>query len=135
MEPIRTNASGTILVVDDNVDVRTVVVAQLHSLGFLVVEAGDASAALKILNGNQPIDLLFTDVVMPGGMTGLELGRQAQTIRRGLKVLYTSGFVEAPLQSNDQLVAAHGNMLTKPYRLKELANKVKRILLSETASD
>jgi len=135
MEPVRTSASGTILVVDDNTDVRTVVVAQLHSLGFSVVEAGDAVAALKILKGSQPIDLLFTDVIMPGGMTGLELGRHAQTIRSGLKVLYTSGFVEAPLQNSEQLAAAQGNMLTKPYRLKELARKVKGILLSETASD
>jgi CheY-like chemotaxis protein len=135
MEPTGTRASGTILVVDDNVDVRTVVVAQLHSLGFSFVEAGDASAALKILNGNQPIDLLFTDVVMPGGMTGLELGRQAQTIRKGLKVLYTSGFVDAPLQGSTQLAASQSNMLSKPYRLKELANKVERILLAETASD
>ena len=103
MEPVRTSASGTILVVDDNADVRTVVAAQLHSLGFSVVEAEDAIAALKILNGSQPIDLLFTDVVMPGGMTGLELGRQAQMIRRGLKVLYTSGFVEAPLRDSEQI--------------------------------
>lgn len=135
MEPTGTRTSGTILVVDDNADVRTVVVAQLHSLGFSVVEAGDARSALTILNGSQTIDLLFTDVVMPGGMTGLELGHQAQTIRRGLKVLYTSGFVEPPLQSSEHLAASHGNMLTKPYRLRELADKVKSVLLAETASD
>jgi two-component system, cell cycle sensor histidine kinase and response regulator CckA len=135
MEPARANASGTILVVDDNADVRTVVVAQLRSLGFAVVEAGDAIAALKIINDGEPIDLLFTDVVMPGGMTGLELGRQAQTIRSGLKVLYTSGFVEASLQGSEQLAVSQGNMLSKPYRLRELAKKVKSILLPETASD
>ena len=135
MEPARTNASGTILVVDDNADVRMVVVTQLRSLGFVVIEAGDAIAALKIIKGSQPIDLLFTDVIMPGGMTGLELGRQAQTIRNGLKVLYTSGFVDPPLQDNEQLTVAQGNMLSKPYRLRELARKVKSILLPETASD
>ena len=135
MQPIGARAPSTILVVDDNADVRAVVVAQLNSLGFSVVEAGDARSALKILNGTQRIDLLFTDVVMPGGMTGLELGRQAQAIRRGLKVLYTSGFVEAPLQSSEQLAVTHDNMLTKPYRLKELANKVNGILLSKKASD
>jgi CheY-like chemotaxis protein len=135
MEPARTNASGTILVVDDNADVRMVVVTQLRSLGFAVVEAGDAIAALKIIKGGQPIDLLFTDVVMPGGMTGLELGRQAQIIRNGLKVLYTSGFVDAPLQDSKQLAVAQANMLSKPYRLRELASKVKSMLLTETASD
>ena len=135
MEPARMNASGTILVVDDNADVRMVVVTQLRSLGFVVVEAGDVIAALKIIKGSQPIDLLFTDVVMPGGMTGLELGRQAQTIRSGLKVLYTSGFVEAPLQDSEQFVVAQSSMLSKPYRLRELARKVKSILLPETASD
>lgn len=135
MEPARTNASGTILVVDDNADVRMVVVTQLRSLGFVVIEAGDAIAALKIIKGSQPIDLLFTDVIMPGGMTGLELGRLAQTIRNGLKVLYTSGFVEAPSQDSEQLTMAQGNMLSKPYRLRELARKVKSILLPETASD
>lgn len=121
--------TGTILVVEDNADVRAVVVAQLRGLGYSVIEAEDAASAINFMKAGQPVDLLFTDVVMPGGVTGLDLGRQAQEIYPGLPVLYTSGFAEASLRNNAQFSAVHDNLLTKPYRLNELARKVKEILL------
>jgi PAS domain S-box-containing protein len=121
-------ASGTILVVEDNADVRTVVVAQLRGLGYSVIEAEDAAAAINFLKAKQPVDLMFTDVVMPGGVTGLDLGKLAGEINPGLKVLYTSGFAEASLRNTAQFAAVRDNLLTKPYRLSELSKKVREIL-------
>jgi PAS domain S-box-containing protein len=119
----------TILAVDDNLAVRTTVVAQLRALGYYVIEADGGSAALKALDGPQPIDLLFTDVVMPGGLQGPELAARAREMRPGLKVLFTSGFpgtepsAAVTLEEGDEL-------LSKPYRRKDLAKAVHRILES-----
>jgi two-component system cell cycle sensor histidine kinase/response regulator CckA len=130
-EPSSEPPAATILVVEDNPDVRKVAVAQLGSLGYGTVEAEDAASALTVLRSNQPIDLLFTDVVMPGGVTGLELGRQAQEIRPDLAVLYTSGFAAASLQDETQFAMIRNNLVTKPYRLRDLAKKVREILAAE----
>jgi PAS domain S-box-containing protein len=130
VEPDNIAVTGTILVVEDNAEVRTVVVTQLRGLGYSVIEAEDAASAINFLKAGQPIDLMFTDVVMPGGVTGLDLGRQANEIRSGLPVLYTSGFAEASLRNNAQFTAARDNLLTKPYRLSELAKKVREMILA-----
>jgi two-component system cell cycle sensor histidine kinase/response regulator CckA len=133
-EPTGEPSAAIILVVEDNPDVRKVAVAQLASLGYRTVEAEDAASALTVLRSNQPIDLLFTDVVMPGGVTGLELGRQAQGLRPGLAVLYTSGFAAASLQDDAQFAMIRNNLVTKPYRLRDLAKKVREILTSDRKS-
>jgi two-component system, cell cycle sensor histidine kinase and response regulator CckA len=124
--------TAVILVVDDNPDVRRVAVAQLASLGYATIEAEDAASALQLL-GNRPIDLLFTDVILPGGATGLELGRQARTLCPGLAVLYTSGFAETSLQDHVQFENARDNLISKPYRLRELASKVSAVLAARSA--
>lgn len=121
--------AAVILVVEDNPDVRKVAVAQLASLGYATIEAEDAASALVILGGDRPIDLLFTDVVLPGA-TGLELGREARALRPGLMVLYTSGFADTSLQDNAQFEAVRDNLIAKPYRLRDLASKVKEVLLA-----
>jgi CheY-like chemotaxis protein len=119
--PQQDHAEGqVILAVDDNPDVRAIVVAQLKSLGYAVCEADSAQAALQIISSPARIDLLFTDVVMPGGMNGKELATQARLTRPGLKVLFTSGFpVTSPASGaafeNDDL------LLSKPYRNQDLA--------------
>jgi PAS domain S-box-containing protein len=133
-EPLSVVVGGTILVVEDNADVRTVVVAQLRGLGYSVIEAEDAASAINFLKAKQPVDLMFTDVVMPGGVTGIELGRLAKEIYPGLKVLYTSGFAEASLRNTAQYDAVRDNLLTKPYRLGDLAKKMREILLASRKS-
>ncbi|MEO6396162.1 MAG: ATP-binding protein [Devosia sp.] len=113
----------TVLVVEDNESLRRIVLRQLTSLGYQCLEANGAGAALAILEA-VPVDLLFTDVVMPGGMNGYELGRLTRTRWPMTKVLLTSGFPEEKLNGN---AAAPWNMrlLNKPYRKEELARVVR----------
>ena len=126
-------ASATILVVEDNPDVRAVAVRQLTELGYRVVEAPSGGAALEILKEDgHHIDLLFTDVVMPGGMTGDILASEARSARPGLKVLFTSGFPQATAIHNggQAMEIVQGSMLSKPYRKFELAQRVRETLTS-----
>ena len=90
----RAAGSETILVVEDDADVRAFVTGQLSDLGYRVIEAADGPQAQRILDSDQPIDLLFTDVVMPGGMTGRQLADAARARRPGLKAVFTSGYTE-----------------------------------------
>ncbi|HEU0220584.1 MAG TPA: PAS domain S-box protein, partial [Paracoccaceae bacterium] len=115
---------STILVVDDNADVRQVVMMQLAALRYEALAAKDAAAALAILESGQRIDLLFTDIVMPG-MSGFELATEARRRRPGLKVLFTSGFAESAAQSEP---GSGGLMLSKPYRLSELSQMIRTAL-------
>jgi CheY-like chemotaxis protein len=116
-----------ILVVDDDAAVRTTVVLQLKSLGYGVQEADGAPAALQILAGAERIDLLFTDVVMPGGMNGKELAIEARRQRPDLAVLFTSGF-PGTAQDGGVAFAADDVLLSKPYRKQELARVLRTML-------
>ena len=128
------SSRGTILVVEDNPEVRNVAVGQLRTLGYAVVEAENASVGLSVLRSQQRVDLLFTDVVMPGGMTGLELGHEAQRIRPGLPVLYTSGFADTTFPQEEEFLA-RTVMLPKPYRIRDLARKVEDAMSADHMSD
>lgn len=116
-----------ILVVEDNPDVRKVVTSMLADLGYQVIEAMNAEAAIKLLEQRIQIDLLFTDVVMPGGVTGIELARKTRELRPGLKVLLTSGFA-TPLLKDRQPSTGFEHVLTKPYRRIDLATKLRAVL-------
>jgi nitrogen-specific signal transduction histidine kinase/ActR/RegA family two-component response regulator len=118
-----------ILAVDDNAAVRATVVRQLRSLGYGVREAHSPQAALDILNGSDNIDLLFTDMVMPGGINGKELASRAKQKRPNLKVLFTSGFPGASLTNGGELDQCDA-LLSKPYRHHDLAEAVHKILHS-----
>jgi PAS domain S-box-containing protein len=117
----------TILVVEDDALVRNFVTAQLTGLGYRAVAAADGPAALEKLKNGERFDLLFTDVVMPGGISGRQLADAAEKIRPGLKVLYTSGYT-------DDTIMHHGRLdpgvllLQKPYRKGELARMVRQAL-------
>lgn len=115
-----------ILVVEDNPDVRQLTVMQLRELGYRVVEAANGPAAVDILARGERVDLLFTDVLMPGGMTGGELASVARTMRPRLRVLVTSGF--AGLMGSGQRSADFVHVLSKPYRKAELGIKVRAVL-------
>ena len=116
----------TVLVVEDNEGLRRVVLRQLNDLGYRVIEAQDGPTALKILE-SEPVDLLFTDIMMPGGMSGYELATRAVARWPALKVLLTSGFPQTKLNGNDNSPVKM-ELLTKPYRKDDLAQALRNVL-------
>jgi CheY-like chemotaxis protein len=132
LQPLRASAGQVILAVDDNAEVRGSVVFQLRALGYDVREADNAHAALAILDGGERIDLLFTDVVMPGGLNGKELATRARLKRPDLKVLFTSGFMGTAM-SNGAALEDCDVLLSKPYRRHDLVKAVRDMLGAEAA--
>ena len=120
-----------ILVVDDNDEVRGVAMNQLTSLGYRVIAVSNGAEALETLASAVDIDLLFTDVVMPGGMNGREVADGARQHRPGLKVLFTSGYHQGALVRQGE-IEREVQFIVKPYRKKDLAEKV-RAMLSGTS--
>ena len=121
------NRNATILVVEDEAYVLATTAALLRTLGYRVIEAGDGPAALTALKVARRVDALFTDIVMPKGMSGYELARQARAFQPDLKVIYTSGYAESVLAgqgSADQ----DDILLPKPYTKSELAAAIEHIL-------
>ncbi|MFP6728911.1 MAG: response regulator, partial [Alphaproteobacteria bacterium] len=108
-----------ILVVEDEDSVRDLAVRLLGNLGYGVMAANDAKSALEIIDGEAPIDLLFTDIVLPGGVSGRDLAVEARQKRPGLAVVYASGYSTA-IEADDP-IEANAIRLTKPYRGKALA--------------
>ncbi len=126
--PVRSSERRyTILLVDDHDLVRTAVTANLESLNYRVLTADRGPAAMLLLESAEPIDLLFTDVVMPGGLSGAEVARRARALRPSIKVLFTSGFTSTALVQNGRLEPGV-ELLMKPYDLSELVATLKRIL-------
>lgn len=117
----------TILVVEDDNLVRRYVVTQIQSLGYRTLEASRASEALKIIDGPDQIDLLFTDVIMPGSMNGRQLVDAALARRPGLKTLFTSGYTENAIVHHGRLDTGV-LLLAKPYRKSDLARMVRLAL-------
>jgi CheY-like chemotaxis protein len=116
-----------ILAVEDNPDIRASVVFQLRNLGYQVREADSAHAALQILDAAEPVDLLFTDMVMPGGINGKELAIKARSKRADLRVLFTSGFPGTSSAHGAQLEPGDV-LLSKPYHKRDLAKAVEAVL-------
>jgi PAS domain S-box-containing protein len=125
--PPHKGGGETILVVEDNPDVRRLVLRQLRDLGYEVIEAANGPQALTILDKGAAIDLLFTDVVMPGGMTGRQLAEAAKTRRPNLKTLFTSGYTEDSILRLGKLDPGV-RLLSKPYRKHELATRIREVL-------
>ena len=116
----------TILVVEDDALVRGYVVAQLGSLGYTTLVAGDGAAALAVVDRGAAFDLLFTDMIMPG-MNGRELAEAVRKRRPDVKVLYTSGYSENAFVHEGHLDAGIA-LLTKPYRKQDLSRKIREVL-------
>jgi PAS domain S-box-containing protein len=110
----------TILVAEDDPFVRSSVIQRIESLGYAVVAAVNGNDALLKLAGNPKIDMLFTDIVMPGGMSGWELADRAHEIRPNLPIVFTSGYALEALADQGR-APAHSTVLTKPYRKADLA--------------
>ncbi len=117
----------TILVVDDEPLVRMVAVEILEELGYHVLEAGDGPTALKIMNSGQPIDLLVTDVGLPGGMNGRQLADAVRAEKPDFKVLFVTGYAENAVLNHGHL--EHGmHVMTKPFLSDAFARRVKELL-------
>jgi len=125
--PLVHGRGETVLVVEDNTALRRVVIRQLGELGYRVLAAENATAGLQLLE-QQSIDLLLTDIVMPGGINGRELAQRARQRWPGIKVVFTSGFSEARLNGNAGRLYARAPLLSKPYRKDELASAARDAL-------
>ncbi len=119
--------SETILIVDDEIDLLQLARHYLSDLGYQTHIAENASQALKILAEDDRIDLLFSDVVMPGGTNGYELAQQATAQNPELKVLLTSGFTSKTID-RDILARFSDHLLSKPYRKAEMAQRIRLVL-------
>ena len=117
----------TVLVVEDNSLVRRYVMTQIESLGYTTFEAANASEALQIIDATPTLDLLFTDVIMPGSMNGRQLVDEAMKRRPALKTLYTSGYTENAIVHHGRLDSGV-LLLAKPYRKSELARMLRLAL-------
>jgi CheY-like chemotaxis protein len=124
--PAARGGGETVLVVEDNPAMRRVVLRQLRDLGYRVLECDRAATALELLQ-REAIDLLFTDVVMPGGLDGVELVQLAQERWPALKVVLTSGFPEARINVNSPSVN-NVQLVSKPYSKEELAAALRAAL-------
>jgi PAS domain S-box-containing protein len=117
----------TILVVEDDRLVRDYVLTQLHSLGYVTLDAANGVEALALVEAGKQFDLLFTDVIMPGAMNGRQLANQLQQRKPGLKVLFTSGYTENAIIHHGRLDAGV-LLLTKPYRKSDMAVMIRKAL-------
>ncbi len=120
-----------ILVVEDNLSVRRVTVERLRSLGYATVEAGSGQEALEVLERGTPVDLVFTDVVMPGNISGFDLARMVAIKWPSLKVVLTSGYAPDEASGTDAY-AARADILAKPYSNEALAVAVSTALAAGT---
>jgi signal transduction histidine kinase/DNA-binding response OmpR family regulator len=119
-----TGGTETILVVEDDPDVRATAVDMLTQLGYQVLKAVDAQSALSVLESGVHVDLLFSDVVMPGPMRTVELARRAKEMLPALEVLFTSGYTENAIVHGGRLDPGVA-LISKPYRRDALARKVR----------
>ena len=121
-----------VLLVDDDGDARATAVNLLMTLGYEVLVAASGAEALDILARDEGIDVLFTDVIMPGGMDGGEVAEQARLIRPDIKVLFASGYFEDALVRKGN-IATNTHLLVKPYRRRDLAKMMQMILADEVS--
>lgn len=124
-------AGETILVVDDEPSVRMLVTDVLEDLGYSVIEAADSSAGLKLLQSNVRIDLLISDVGLPGGMNGRQMAEAGRQTRTGLGVLFITGYAENSVIGNGHLEPGM-QVITKPFAIDALAAKVKQMLAGKS---
>jgi PAS domain S-box-containing protein len=117
-----------ILVVEDQEAVRAVACGFLEDFGYDIIEAADGFQALAQLQENDDIDLMFTDVVMPGGMNGFDLAQAAQSMKPHLKIVHTSGYPKGAMVHQDEPRFKNGFIIMKPYRREELQKIIKDAL-------
>ena len=131
-QPLDAKLGGTVLVVDDEGDLLEVALAYLTEMGFTALDAKDGASALEVIAQHGEIDLMITDIVMPGGMNGVELVQRALALHPNLRIIYSSGFpAEALAERSMPLV--DGPLLRKPYQRSEFAAIVDHVMKSNYA--
>ncbi len=131
--PERARPGETVLVVDDESTVRMLVTETLEDLGYGSLEAADGPAGLKLLQSEARVDLLVTDVGLPGGMNGRQLADAGRALRPGLKVLFITGYAENAVFGNGHLDPGM-QVMTKPFAIQDLARKIKELVDSAKKS-
>ena len=131
--PSSSTLGGTVLVVDDEVDLLEVAVAYLAEMKFSTLQAIDGASALEVIAQHPEIDLLVTDVLMPGGMNGVDLVQRARALRPDLKVIYSSGFPAEAL-AEKSMPLFDGPLLRKPYQRSEFTAIVHRVMVGNFAT-
>jgi CheY-like chemotaxis protein len=126
----RAAAGDTVLIVDDEPSVRMLLTEVLAELGYTAIEAADGSSALRVLQSDARIDLLVTDVGLPGGMNGRQLADFGRVARPKLRVLFITGYAEKTVVADGQLEAGMG-ILTKPFAIEGLAARIKELILTK----
>jgi len=132
MEAAATDIPGaedgeTVLVIDDEPTVRMLVTEVLSDLGYTAIEAGDGAAGLRVLNSDARVDLLVTDVGLPGGMNGRQVADAARVVRPDLKVLFITGYAENAVLNHGHLDPGT-HVLTKPFGMEVLANRIRELI-------
>jgi CheY-like chemotaxis protein len=118
----------SILVVEDDPDVRDLAVEILKMNGYTVYSAANGAEALGVLRRERDIGLMFTDIIMPGGMNGTQLAQAAMRVRPSLKILFASGYADSSIL--DPLMLGQGtSFVQKPYRPRDIAARVRTLLL------
>ncbi len=124
---LRSTDAEVVLIVEDDPRLRGLTLRILASLGYRTIEAEDGPAACRILESGDRVDLLLTDVVLPRGMSGIDLGQQARSLRPGLKVLYMSGYPRDAV-SRDGLLDNGAKLLAKPFARGDIARMIREVL-------
>jgi CheY-like chemotaxis protein len=121
--------SETVLIVDDEPTVRMLITEIIEELGYVAIEAADSVAGLKLLQSDARIDLLVTDVGLPGGMNGRQMADAARVTRSDLKVLFITGYAENSLLGNGRLAPGMA-VMTKPFPIETMATRIKQMIES-----
>jgi len=123
----RSDKGEAVLVVDDEATVRMLVTEILDDLGYVSMEAGDGPEALAFLHSNARIDLLITDVGLPGGMNGRQVADAARAARPGLPVLFITGFAENAVVGDGPLEPGM-ELVTKPFSMEGLGSRIRDMI-------
>jgi CheY-like chemotaxis protein len=123
----RSRDGETVLIVDDEPSVRTLIEEVLDTLGYVSLQSEDGASGLRILQSKQHIDLLITDIGLPGKMNGRELANAGLALRPNLKTLFITGYAQNVVVGNDY-PSRSINILTKPFRMDALATRIKAII-------
>ncbi|KQM29042.1 MULTISPECIES: histidine kinase famiy protein [unclassified Sphingomonas] len=123
----------TVLVVEDQRDLGDLAEAILKDFGYTVLRAGNGPEAIAVLEGDAAIDLLFTDLIMPGGMNGVMVAREGRRLRPRMKVLLTTGYAEASIERVDAR-GTEFDLIGKPYRRADLAQRIRQVLDGPTGT-
>jgi PAS domain S-box-containing protein len=127
----RANLGETVLIVDDEPTVRMLVTEVLAELGYAAIEAADGASGLKVLQSDVRIDLLITDVGLPGGLNGRQMADAVRQSRPDLRVLFITGYAENAMLTNGYL-EPHMHVLSKPFAMEILASRIKSIITGKT---